>query len=174
MLDLPYAWIAAGAVRNAVWDALHDFPEATPLADVDVIWFDALHAGEVQDRRLEQQLGDLLPGLRWSVKNQARMHLRNGDAPYSNCLDAMRRWPETATCVAARLARDGTIELCSAYGFDDLLGCIVRPTPHFAAARITVFRERIASKRWQQIWPLLAVAGSSRDGADCCVPCTGA
>ncbi len=157
-LDLPDAWIAAGAVRNAVWDMLHAYPDATPLADVDVIWFDASHASEAQDRGLEQRLGELLAGLRWSVKNQARMHLRNGDAPYLNCLDAMRSWPETATCVAARLARDGTIELCSAHGFDDLLGCILRPTQHFATDRIAVFHERIAGKRWQQIWPRLAVA----------------
>jgi uncharacterized protein len=162
-LDLPDAWIAAGAVRNAVWDTLHAYPDATPLADVDVIWFDASHASEAQDRGLEKRLGELLPGLRWSVKNQARMHLRNGDAPYLNCLDAMRRWPETATCVAARLARDGTIELCSAHGFDDLLGCILRPTPHLATDRMVVFHERIAGKRWRQIWPRLAVAESPTD-----------
>ena len=32
--------------------------------------------------RIEQELGRRLPGVPWSVKNQARMHLRNGDPPY--------------------------------------------------------------------------------------------
>jgi hypothetical protein len=98
------------------------------------------------------------------------MHLRNGDPPYANCLDAMRRWPETATCVAARLGRDGTIELAAPYGFDDLLGCVLRPAPHFTAGRIAVFRERVASKRWQQIWPRLTVVElpTDRNAPDPC------
>jgi hypothetical protein len=156
-LNLPDAWVAAGAVRNAVWDSLHAFAHSTPLADVDVIWFDASRPNKALDRKLERQLRDLLPGTPWSVKNQARMHQRNGDAPYADCLDAMRRWPDTATCIAARLAIDGTIELNAAYGFDDLLGCRLRPTPFFATDRLAVFRDRIASKRWQQYWPRLTI-----------------
>jgi hypothetical protein len=156
-LDLPDAWIAAGAVRNAVWDALHGHAHATPLADVDVIWFDAAHAGAALDRRLERQLRDLSPGVRWSVKNRARMHRRNGDPRYADCLDAMRHWPETATCIAARLAHDGTIALCAPYGFDDLLGCVLRPTPYFASDRVAVFHDRVTTKRWQQTWPRLTV-----------------
>jgi hypothetical protein len=156
-LDLPDAWIAAGVVRNAVWDAQHDYRHSTPLTDVDVIWFDPAHASEAEDRRLEQRLRDLLPATAWSVKNQARMHRRNADPPYASCLDAMRHWPETATCVAAHLTRGGTMELAAAYGFDDLLGCVLRPTPAFAAERFAAFRARVVSKQWQRIWPRLRV-----------------
>ena len=35
-LQLPDCFVAAGFVRNMVWDALHDYPP-TPLNDVDVI-----------------------------------------------------------------------------------------------------------------------------------------
>lgn len=38
-LQLPDAWLAAGFVRNLVWDRLHGYPEPTPLADLDVIHF---------------------------------------------------------------------------------------------------------------------------------------
>ena len=38
-LQLPDCFIAAGFVRNMVWDALHDYP-LTPLNDVDVIYYD--------------------------------------------------------------------------------------------------------------------------------------
>lgn len=38
------AWVAAGVVRNAVWDALHDFHDPTPLNDVDIICFDQKEA----------------------------------------------------------------------------------------------------------------------------------
>jgi hypothetical protein len=61
-LNLPDAWVAAGAVRNAVWDSLHAFAHSTPLADVDVIWFDASRADKALDRKLERRLRDLLPG----------------------------------------------------------------------------------------------------------------
>jgi hypothetical protein len=38
-LGLPDCWVAAGFVRNMVWDYLHGFP-STPLNDIDVIFFD--------------------------------------------------------------------------------------------------------------------------------------
>ena len=40
LLDLPECYIAAGFVRNLVWDDLHHKSEPTPLNDVDVIYFD--------------------------------------------------------------------------------------------------------------------------------------
>lgn len=40
LLGLPQCYIAAGFVRNLVWDALHDFKSPSPLNDIDVIYFD--------------------------------------------------------------------------------------------------------------------------------------
>lgn len=48
------------------------------------------------DARRMHVLG-LVRALGLPVKNQARMHLRNGDRPYQSATDAMRYWPETAT-----------------------------------------------------------------------------
>ena len=152
-LDLPDAWIAAGAVRNAVWDRLHGYLQSTPLTDVDVIWFDPSRTGRGVDAELEHRLAESLPGVNWSVKNQARMHLRNSDPPYRDCLDAMRVWPETATGIAARLGPRGAIELCAAHGYQDLLALVVRPTPRFAGN--PAFRARVEAKRWLEIWPRL-------------------
>jgi len=156
-LDLPDAWIAAGAVRNAVWDRLHEYPTSTPLADVDVIWFDPGRASRSVDVELEHGLGQRLAGVTWSVKNQARMHRRNGDPPYRNCLEAMGGWPETATGIAARLGPHGAIELSAAFGFDDLLLLRLRPTPRFGAD--PTFRKRVESKRWLALWPKLRLVG---------------
>ena len=152
-LDLPDAWIAAGVVRNAVWDALHGYARSTPLTDVDVIWFDPTRRQGDIDVALEQRLRADLGGVAWSVKNQARMHARNGDAPYRDCADAMLAWPETATAIAARLGRDGGIELAAALGFGDLVSLVVRPTPRFAGT--AMFRQRVATKRWLETWPKL-------------------
>jgi hypothetical protein len=154
-LDLPDAWIAAGAVRNAVWDARHGYHRSTPLTDVDVIWFDPARPQREFDVALEQRVSRRLQGVTWSVKNQARMHARNNDAPYCDCLDAMRAWPETATGIAARLDPGGDIELASAFGLDDLVGLLLRPTPRFAGE--SAFHARLTAKRWLETWPLLRV-----------------
>ncbi len=38
-LNLPDWFIAAGFVRNAIWDHIHDLP-MTSLNDIDVVYFD--------------------------------------------------------------------------------------------------------------------------------------
>lgn len=154
---LPDAWIAAGAIRNAVWDHLHGYAHATPLNDVDVIWYDPAQANCSRDRVLEAALARRLPGVAWSVKNQARMHIRNGDLPYTNCADAMRYWPETATAVAARLAGGGDIELCAPFGLGDLVLLVVRATPYFAQHRREAARHRWQRKNWTGTWPNLKI-----------------
>ena len=83
-LALPDCWIGAGFVRNAVWDHLHGRALSPLTGDVDVLWFDATCTNPSEDRRLEALLHAAEPSIDWSVKNQARMHLRNGDAPYRN------------------------------------------------------------------------------------------
>src|SRR5450830_1196779 len=40
-LNLTNWSIAAGAVRSAVWDQLHGYTVATPLDDIDVVYFNA-------------------------------------------------------------------------------------------------------------------------------------
>lgn len=143
-------------MRNAVWDALHGFARSTPLNDVDVIWFGP-GSDAAADRLLERELGRLCPGIGWSVKNQARMHQRNGDPPYIDSLDAMRAWPETATCVAARVSPAGAVALQAAFGFDDLIELKLRPTPREQQKGQAAFRQRVAGKGWLTTWPLLAI-----------------
>ena len=154
-LGLPDCWVAAGFLRNAVWDHLHGRPCSPPAGDIDVIWFDAQHADPAEDRRLEAGLKAIDPTLDWSVKNQGRMHLRNGDAPYASASDAMRRWPETATAVAVRLTAGDELEFAAPFGFDDLFALIVRPTPAFHGDRHVNFLERVRDKAWLRAWPLL-------------------
>jgi hypothetical protein len=159
-LALPDAWVAAGAVRNAVWDALHGFRVSTPLNDVDVVWFDRARATRAEDKRLEAVLSARMSDVTWSVKNEARMHVRNGHAPYAGCLDAMGAWPETATAIAARLGSGGAIEVQAAYGFDDLLRLVVRRSPRCPEH---VFRERLRTKAWLRLWPRLTVVEGVAD-----------
>ncbi|WP_082223660.1 nucleotidyltransferase family protein [Pseudomonas sp. RIT-PI-a] len=158
-LNLPDCWIGAGFVRNAVWDHLHGRSVSTVSTDVDVIWFDATRSTHEQDEALEAVLRDLDPNVLWSVKNQARMHVQNGDEPYQSATDAMRYWPETATAVAIRLREDGTYEIAAPLGFDDLFDLIIRPAGRFATDKNTIYQDRVTSKNWLKVWPMLTLSG---------------
>jgi uncharacterized protein len=154
-LDLPDWWIGAGFVRNAVWDHLHGFAPMMPGGDIDVIWFDKARAEKSLDDAVTTALRAQQSDLPWSVKNQARMHVRNGDRPYRSSVDAMFHWPETATAIALKLHDDDALELAAPFGVDDLLAMVVRPTPHFRAHRLDTYRERQRAKNWPTRWPSL-------------------
>lgn len=154
-LELPDCWIAAGFIRNAVWDTLHGRTPQPLNGDVDVIWFDPDHCHERLDRDIEEKLRAVAPSVEWSVKNQARMHGRNDDKPYSSSSDAMRYWPETATAVAARLIGTDQLEIASPLGLDDLFKMLLRPTQRFANEKLPIYEERVRSKAWIDLWPLL-------------------
>lgn len=154
-LNLPDCWIAAGFVRNAVWDALHGRLCRPPLGDVDVIWFDPDRSEEIHDRKIEETLRAAAPSIGWSVKNQARMHSRNGDQPYQSSTDAMRYWPETATAVAAKRSGKDQLDIACPFGLDDLFDLVLRPTQRFAAEKLPIFEQRVQSKDWMTAWPLL-------------------
>jgi hypothetical protein len=155
-LDLPDCWIGAGFVRNLVWDHLHGFEQTTPLNDIDVIYFDAANLSEEIEIRIAVSLELKRPEFTWDVKNQARMHVENGDQPYSSSIDAIKYWPETATAVAARLWDEESqrLELAAPYGIDDLVNLVVRPTPAFEEKR-EQFYQRLEKKNWKKIWPKL-------------------
>lgn len=156
-LRLPDCWIGAGFVRDAVWDHLHGYDAAEPFGDVDVIWHHRASPHADLDRQFERKLHEALPGQQWSVKNQARMHLRNGDAPYTSVADAMQHWPETATAVAARLGDSGSIEVNAPLGLDDLFALRLRPTPAFQTEKLPIFTDRVSSKRWTERYPNLSL-----------------
>lgn len=152
---LPDCWIGAGFVRNAVWDRLHGRPVSPLSGDIDVLWFDPMRTNPSNDRRIEAALRATDPSVEWSVKNQARMHLRNGDVPYASAVDAIRFWPETATAVAVRRSERDHCEIAAPYGLDDLFDLVLRPTPRFANNKRQLYEDRIQAKGWLDTWPLL-------------------
>jgi len=155
--DLPDAWIGAGFLRNAVWDALHDRPwsagDQDESGDVDLIYFDPQCLDPASEKAHEAALRHAAPDISWSVKNQARMHRRNADPPYRDTSDAMAHWLETCTAVAVRL-REGAVELSAPFGVEDLLALRVRPSAAGLRKR-TAFDARVRSKNWLARWPML-------------------
>jgi hypothetical protein len=156
-LGLPDCWVAAGFVRNRVWDHLHQYPKSPLPTDIDVIWYSKQQAASELDVALETDLRSKDHALAWSVKNQARMHQRNADEPYGSAVDAMRYWPETATAIGVRLNEQGVIEVAAPFGLTDLFELVVQPTERFLKEKYPVYIDRIHAKKWQTTWPCLKV-----------------
>lgn len=154
-IALPDCWVGAGFVRNAVWDALHGRPPASVDGDVDVLWFDRQQTAPQVDARIAATLRTLDPTVDWSVRNQARMHVRNGDPPYRSTADAMGRWPETATAVAVRRTASDGVEVSAPLGLADLFGLVLRPAPCFQGGKHGEYLARIEAKGWMLSWPRL-------------------
>ena len=153
-LELPNWCIAAGYVRNYVWDYLHHKAKPTPLNDVDVLYFDPNDLSEETEKRYEDLLKDQLIEYNWSLKNQARIHVRNHEKPYISIADAMKRWPETVTAVGIRL--DGNdIKVTAPHGLEDLFNLVIRRSPYFKDK--DYFYTRIQSKKWLDHWPQLKI-----------------
>ncbi len=155
-LDLPDWWIGAGFVRSKVWDYLHNYTTRTILPDIDVIYFDKNDISEKSERMYEKKLSSLLPDIKWSVKNQAKMHTLHHHAPYNSSKEALSHWVETATCVGVKLDEKNELMLIAPHGIYDLIHLILRPTPgEYPDTKI--FYERIEKKQWLQKWPKLRI-----------------
>lgn len=145
-------YVAAGFIRNLVWDSLHQYHLATPFNDIDVIYFNTNDKGQVKERFIENVLSNQHPSFRWQVKNQARMHVRNGDEAYQSLQHAMTYWPEKETAVAVRLLKDNQLEVI--HGFE-LTSLFAGKVSYNNKRDYQQFMNRVNQKRWLEHWPKL-------------------
>ena len=151
-LNLADAWLAAGAVRNFIWNRLSGRSGFDAWTDLDLVYEETL--------QIEQELKKTYPQYAWEVKNQVYMHQHSpGTVPYRSACDAVSKYPEQCTALAVRLRKDGQLELFLPYGTRDIEDFIVQPTPHFLASpeRLAVYRERMRKKDWKRKWPALQI-----------------
>ncbi len=156
-LCLPDWCLAAGFIRNLAWDKVHGFSTATNLNDIDLIYFDTKDVSKARDRGLEEKLRSI-SGYPWSVKNQARMHKRNLDSPYTSTSNAMTYWVEIETAVGAYLDNSGEVVIVAPFGIDPLFDCTITLNPK--RPKPVDFKKRMAEKKWLDIWPELSVVKS--------------
>ena len=162
-LGLPDSYIAAGAIRDTVWNYLHGYPTTLHQRDIDVVYFDASDMEGKLEKSSEEILKAELPNLRWEVVNQARAHLFKQvrgvrRPPVGSSRESIAYWSETATCVGVRLEDDGSLTVCAPHGLDDLMNLAVRPVPE-PYQSMSLYRHRIAHKNWAKFWPRLRVYG---------------
>ncbi|RCW76817.1 nucleotidyltransferase family protein [Saliterribacillus persicus] len=158
-LNLSDWWICAGFVRSKVWDILHGFSVRTPIPDIDVIYFDPTTLSELEEKKSEGKLKSLLPNIPWSIKNEARMHLRNNVEPYSSSVDAISKFPETATALGVKLDDWNQVILTAPCGISDVVSLIVKPTPYFLENTdlSLIYNQRIIKKDWKATWNKLII-----------------
>ena len=160
-LDLPDWYIAAGAIRNTVWDSLHKFQKRTPLKDIDVVYFDLEDMNGLIEKDLEEKLRILNSSFIWEVVNQARGYLfQHGDEiarpPVNSSCESIAYWSETPTCVGVRLERDDSLTVCAPHGLSDLMELRVKPIPK-PYQDLSLYNRRIEEKRWNEQWPKLQI-----------------
>jgi len=156
-LGLPDWCVCAGFVRSRVWDFLHGFTE-TRLPDVDVVYCDQDYIYESIEKQYERSLWQLDCSVPWSVKNQARMHTKNGHAPYTSTADGLANFPEVCTAIGVYLNSDGDLALVAPYGFNDWGNLFVRSIPFFKSGdRRSIYEQRISTKKWEATWHRLRI-----------------
>ncbi len=160
-VDPPDWLISAGAIRDLVWDALHDRDPAVPR-DIDVGYFDPHELA--RDAEVTSALQVRAPDLPWDAKNQAAVHLwypqRFGVEvePFRSTAEAVATFPETASCVGLRLDGDDDLRIVAPYGLDDLFGLVCRHNP--ARVPASFYARRVADKGWRTRWPRLTVVAA--------------
>lgn len=153
VLNLPQGAIAAGFVRNAIWDAV--FGLSTPLADVDVVYFDPVCLTREYEAGYAAQLR-LRLDVPWQVRNQARMHVHNKVPAYTSAADAVARFPETATCLSVCWHPVQGLSMPNTEGLADAWRGVLRPNACVSNAA-HLLRERVRMKPWLGHWPGLQV-----------------
>ncbi len=149
-LMLPDCYVAAGFVRNCIWDVLHD--KQTPLNDIDIVFFDRADPSGSRAKKVSKELNRMYPEMPWQVKNQAIMHLKNGDEAYHNTEHAMSYWPEKETAVGIAMNEDDSLSVASVFGLSSLFNGEIT---HNSNREISVFFNRVKNKQWQEQWPQL-------------------
>ncbi|MEP7099459.1 MAG: nucleotidyltransferase family protein, partial [Burkholderiales bacterium] len=164
-LGLPDWCIGAGAVRNCVWDHLHGKSTPSPLSDVDVAYFDASELSSLRDAQLQSALQAADADTPWEVTNQAGVHLwfeacfGHAVEPLRSLEEAVASWPEFATALGVALRDDGSLKLIAPHGLDELFAMVVRRNP--VRVSVDTYRERVATKRYAERWPLVTVVPCS-------------
>lgn len=138
-------YLTGGILRNAIWNKLHCREEFFYLDDCDIIFYNDKIDKE-HEREIENYLKISFPYLKWSVKNQARMHIKNGHLKYKNIIDAVYCFPETSSAIAI----NGKWDIIAPYGYHDILNLRLNPTNFCRKNEIHIFNKRISEKKWLQ------------------------
>ncbi|WP_303983623.1 nucleotidyltransferase family protein [Dongia mobilis] len=161
MLGAPDAWLVAGSIYQAYWNALGGQPVTAGVKDYDIFYYDpsdlSYEAEDTVVRRAAMIFADL-DGL-IDLKNQARVQLWYKDRfgadwpPVASARESIGRFQVRCTCVGLQPKPDGTLELHAPYGLDELTSGELRANPNCPNAAGT----RAKAESYRQRWPWLRI-----------------
>ena len=157
-LGLPDWWICAGFVRSKIWDVLHGFEVRMATPDIDVIYYDSLNideAAKIYKTRIEES-GRYYP----LVSKKSNQHAYcEWNSTLSSSVDAISKFPETATALGVKLDERNNVILTAPCGIEDVLSLQVKPTPHFLETKDEYIctTNRVNQKNWQSKWPNITI-----------------
>lgn len=87
------------------------------------------------------------------------MHVKSNMPPYSSSVDAISKFPETATALGVKLDENDNVILTAPCGIHDVINLEVKPTPYFKETkeRVEIYEDRITKKNWKSTWKKLKV-----------------
>jgi hypothetical protein len=141
-LELPDHALMAGAVYQAVWNALTGRDPAYGVNDYDLAYYDASDLGTDSEQAVIDRCAAAFADLDADVEvcNQARVHIwfskkyKIERAPLQNTEEAVRHFASKTHAAALRYDHDFEIELLAPYGLDALFSLNVSPLPGLAGA----------------------------------------
>jgi hypothetical protein len=158
-LGAPDAWLVAGSIYQAVWNAHAGRPADENVKDYDIFYCDGTDlTWEAEDAVIkcaDALFADL--EIPHEVRNQARVHLwyekKFGEsaAPLSSSRDGIARFLVACTCVGLKPGKDGP-ELFAPHGLDDLFAGRLRPNPLMPSKNF-----RAKAETYRARWPWLAI-----------------
>ncbi len=159
-VQLPDAWLVAGAVAQAVWNARLHYAPGHGLRDIDIVYHDPDDLSEATEESHAVRIRALFAECpaRFDVKNEARVHcwyeakFGYPIAPYPSVAAAIATFPTTATTVGIRPGSAG-LDVIATHGLSDLCNLVVRPNRVQVTRRI--YEAKVA--RWQTLWPTLHI-----------------
>ena len=161
MLGAPDAWLVAGSIYQAYWNALGGQPVTAGVKDYDIFYYDpgdlSYEAEDAVVRRAAMVFADL-DGL-VDLKNQARVHLWYKDRfgadwpPVASARESIGRFQVRCTCVGLQPKADGTLELHAPYGLDELTRGELRANPNCP----NVAGMHAKADSYKQRWPWLKI-----------------
>jgi hypothetical protein len=156
-LNLPDHALMAGAVYQAVWNALTGRDPAYGINDYDLAYFDASDLSTRAEQMVIDRSGAAFADLDAEVElcNQARVHIWFSKkynierAPLKNTEDAVRHFASKTHAAALRYNEEFEIELLAPYGLKALFSLKVTPMPGLAGAN--AWNAKCAKQK--ALWP---------------------
>jgi len=150
-IEQEHLYLTGGALRNIVWNKLHNYTEEYQIEDFDIVFFNASQIEKKYELWLVEILKETCPTINWSVKNQARMHTRNKHKKYNSIAESLSFFPETSSAIAI----DKQWDIIAPFGLTDILNLQLRPTDFCYKNEVNVFYSRMEKKEWKKKWKLL-------------------